>query len=512
MTSFSVSNARQQPLRVRHTTQPKEVLWDGAVRVAWIFMVSAVAFPIFRLVLGDGYLPLLNVAIGLIILVTCIWACVQTVLKCEGSLFTSIPWYYLAVGIYFGLGSLVYYFSDSPTQQFVQEASHYPIDELGIFESNVLNLLGIGTCALGMIFARFLYSAVPVTKSHMAAVGRTERRVFYIFLILGLLIKVGLTLPAMMGSAAVVLPGMLQQLEMLVPAALMIGIILVRNGAADLRPALYAGIAFLILSSFALASKTAIISSILMLIIADYVSRPRPLRAAVFGGLLFALYSVVLAPLVLFMRGFTADGDGTSFSKAYDAISKYWQFGNETPMFSDGVQIWWARLAYNNIQKFGIDQYNGGHPGNSLDEMYFILLPRIFFPDKPVLNSGKELSELLSTGSSDWVQTGMSVFAEGYWNWGYSGTLFVAFWMGLCMYFMSAVVTRQLAQARLGMLFVAVGVIQIGWYVTGAFAGTYVGGAALILVYAVFVKVLFYMGHRGVENRAAVGVKRQSWR
>lgn len=88
------------------------------------------------------------------------------------------------------------------------------------------------------------------------------------------------------------------------------------------------------------------------------------------------------------------------------------------------------------IQGYLVNEYNDGRPGNSLIDFWAVMVPRVLWPEKPIITRfGTELNiqfyyvpgKSLQTSSS----TAPTYSAEAYWNYGPPGVVLISVLLGL---------------------------------------------------------------------------------
>ncbi len=143
------------------------------------------------------------------------------------------------------------------------------------------------------------------------------------------------------------------------------------------------------------------------------------------------------------------------------------------------------------IQIYLIDQYNLSNEGRSLQSLKFILIPRIFWPDKPILsNDGAQLFRDFYPG----VWAGISSLApsfnaEAYWNYGISGVLFISVYLALIIWLIGYLF-KSFKSDFLALMFIFPFILNIfnveSWIVI-----SYVGGIVTLIVLYLFFYLFF---------------------
>jgi len=87
------------------------------------------------------------------------------------------------------------------------------------------------------------------------------------------------------------------------------------------------------------------------------------------------------------------------------------------------------------IQGYLVNEYNNGRPGRSMDGFWAVFIPRLFWPEKPIITRwGQELYRKYfkhygATSSS----LAPTYSAEAYWNYGPVGVVLVSIYLGLAL-------------------------------------------------------------------------------
>ena len=95
-----------------------------------------------------------------------------------------------------------------------------------------------------------------------------------------------------------------------------------------------------------------------------------------------------------------------------------------------------TRLDVASIQGYLINEYDKGHPGNSLADFWAVMIPRVLWPEKPIITRfGVELNAqyyyIPGTRAQTTSSTAPTYSAEAYWNYGLPGVVIVSILLGL---------------------------------------------------------------------------------
>jgi hypothetical protein len=239
--------------------------------------------------------------------------------------------------------------------------------------------------------------------------------------------------------------------------------------------------------------------------------------AMVFLGLVSASKTAALLPLVAAIAGLFLDGRRTAcvvlvliaalfyapFSRVVDAgrsqkefesfgqlvnvriesiMEEGSDFGNEK---NTEDKDWITRFAHGPYQSFLINEWEAGRPGNSLEDSWAALVPRIIWPEKPITTRfGAELYALIFNRHNNSSNQAPTYTGEAFWNYGWAGLAIVSAVLGLELgWFSRKWLLLYFGQSSdLGILFVSLPVILLAWSVETWIAASYVGGFITLVV------------------------------
>ena len=155
------------------------------------------------------------------------------------------------------------------------------------------------------------------------------------------------------------------------------------------------------------------------------------IKVALVGVGIIFIYMTVLSPIVTYGRNNIAVGGVNTLAGVEQIVSA--SVTSEASDFvhdiSPGVQRGWARLNYANAQAFAVERYNLGYPGDTFSDVLWVLLPRSLFPDKPNFSHGSKFNQMVD--GNPYSSSGPGIIVEGYWNGGWTGVVFVCFFMAM---------------------------------------------------------------------------------
>ena len=125
------------------------------------------------------------------------------------------------------------------------------------------------------------------------------------------------------------------------------------------------------------------------------------------------------------------------------SLAEAYMESDEESILGDEGQLWWVRLNYANAQQFAMQEFESGSPGNSLKLALIAPIPRLLWPDKPIIESGRDFYERL-TGHTT-ATFGIGFFCEAYWNGGWLAVILCSAAIG----WLFAMITRVLGEELL---------------------------------------------------------------
>ena len=226
-------------------------------------------------------------------------------------------------------------------------------------------------------------------------------------------------------------------------------------------------------------SKTDVFITLGVAFLGLYFVRPSRLLAISAIAVIAAAY-LVITPLVsrgrLYIRTTPA-----SISDRMEALELAWSAENGEESRSSTPQAWWSRLCYSNAQAFCMRQYDAGIPGETFRLILPAIIPRVLWPDKPIMTPGFDFNQLVTRNPHSSSAAG--VFGEAYWNAGWMGVAITSAYLGLLFNWFTKITFKYVAAHDVRCLPFAIGGLLMAASITDWFASTYVGGAATYIVY-----------------------------
>lgn len=404
---------------------------DLAPTMTEVSALGALTFVMSLLYLAEGYLL---VAIGAPILMAAmlgaaIWHLVR---RFPAATWTPVFGFRLGAMVYFGLGSLVPYFADAYSMDWV----------LGFYETSneeaakvqliwlVFVFMIIGGARGALLFVR-LGEPVRVTpgpdRTVYVGVGFFAIGLAYILLIdiprdFGLL---SLNIPAAAANAAFAMHA--------------VGVFLISLMAFDRGAKGYALVLILALFSallgLILMNKSVVVFPVLLILLAWLMRGVTPLRIVVASGILVVLFGV-LQPLVAYQRDRQSGVHGNRVG-IYNpgerlAFASEWLSGNSLRPSQEGEVNAYLRLNYVPPAAFVIARYDQHQPSETISQSLSAITPRLLWPDKPDITAVGGDIYYLATGQVG-SQIAPTIPADIYWNLGWAGLIILSGLLGPLM-------------------------------------------------------------------------------
>jgi hypothetical protein len=455
------------------------------VPVAIVAAVScglSILYSAVYLQFGKDFYGVVNQLGPFILFVTCGWAAYELVRRSPIHVWLPVTWFLVSCAGFFGFGPLAFYFG---TPESIEYMTHdFPVDEEWLLRTNLLNSVGIGIVTVVYTVAATLIpkrlSVVPFANDI------SMEKVMWLFLIVGGIAKYLLTLPHALGLIPTIVPGSLQHLSMLVTTAIILLTILIHQGRRDYQWLICLVVGSEIVTGLMMFNKSEVITTILAVLLGRSVYQAN-IRSLIGSGLIVAiLYMSVLSPFVSFARVAFGGLGVTSVAEFQDTVEEYHRVGNDAlAMLQPGVQSWWTRLNYASVQSFAMYSFDMGGAGETLSLLPYVLLPRIFFEDKPLMTSGKDLTRLI-TGDESLGHTGLGIFGEAYWDGGWEMVVLVCSYVGVLFalygeFSTTTIMKRHFAYMPIVLIGVIMGLHPEDWFVP-TFVGSVIEAFCLYVV------------------------------
>lgn len=427
----------------------------------------------------------------------------------SGGAFAPIAWFILGAGVYFGLGVVVSGVAPAP------ESLHYGSSSVLLSDLLRINLLNSTSVALVLITAVPL--AYRVTRPRVLDQGgpqQTDHLLLRLFPALTMLAlgSVGLQFMFFPLAENLLVRTALSYLQIVVPFCLLtLGMIWTKlESKWRAVGALVSALAFAV--SLLTMSKLAIVCSVVPLVVGSWVYR-RSMRSISAGLIVMAVvygYGGALANAGRSHSNYDslANSPLTRVAILADSVAG----GDDTLAHISGPEpdlilpTTVLRFSVADVQAYLMTQYDNHQPGASLDDAWVAAVPRLLWPDKPVVTRfGPELYEQMSGNAGSAMAP--TYAAEAYWNYGALGVIAVSILIGLEIGWLTQ--RWHIAADGLDPAFfvVAFPTALSASYVESWIAANYIGGFLTIVMLWAFTKLVIVRLFRGALFR--IGVSRR---
>lgn len=431
----------------------------------------------------------------------------------SGGTFAAIAWFVLGAGVYFGLGVLVGGIAPDP------RSIHYGSD--AVLFADLLRIDALNASSVAIVLVSAMLSAyrprAAATASPTAAqdIGTLLLGLFPTLVAVALA-SLALQLVFFPVATNLVVRTFLSSASLIVPfCVLAVGMLWSRLHFNWAAAGVVVFLAALMLSVLSL-SKFAVMSNLVALVVGGWVYH-RGLRSVGAGLLVLLVGYVVISPLVNEGRAH-ADYDAAENSPldrlaiVADAVT-----GGSSITVADAsggptsdvkVPLPLIRFSVAEIQGYLMQQYDTQQPGNSLHDFWAAAVPRLFWPDKPIITRfGTELHEQYWATTNAQSALAPTYSAEAYWNYGPIGVGIVSLLIGLELGWL----TRRwhVAAAGKDLAFFVIAFPTALWasFVESWIAASYVGGFVTLVLLWHIARFLLLKLFVGARTRPAVQLR-----
>jgi hypothetical protein len=397
-------------------------------------------------------------------------------------LWTALMWFRLSTIVFFGIGTCLVFMIDMEGRQYVE--SFFWFFDQDVFKMNLIVTVGV---LLVLASARF---AVRIAERWLKRFGtgnwnETDNQRSLIvtavgFLAVCLAVDYMVKLPYDLGWMNVEMPGSFMNLSRLkLVGFFLITIWALKNGRW-LLPAITGLVLFDLLRQTLLFAKSDVLIALLTFLLAFLWEKAGLKRLAVSGALVISAF-VTLQPLV---------GDGrrelevpygetqVGLLERAEILHAYFTDERLPESRKEGASAL-TRLTYVNAATLVITRYDAGQPGDWPTLLPAVFVPRLFWPDKPIITDvGRDIYEL-GTGRRS-SQSGAGVFADAYWAMGWWGVLLFMPIYGIILGVLTESAAKVVREGRWLYFPVVVLALRIGLRTDGHYLSD-VAGSTVIL-------------------------------
>lgn len=454
-----------------------ELVWLTTLLAA--MAIVSISFP------ETGFFGLV-VTFSLLLLAIMLLASVRQLQRLSATMWSALVWFRLGVALYVGFGTAVTAVLSNTSLNYIYGLYPYSDQEAMKF------LLMTGLCTLVVLtIGRFFYVRVPsAPQQHGRGEKNTMLRIAIVFLIVGGLARYGILVPRWLGLMDVAIAGWVSSLAKLYSAGLfLLTLYTLQNSRSTLFIPVTL-VAFDATLGLLIWDKSEIIFSLAFPYLAFLFSK-FSIKRAIVGILVLFSIVYIAQPVVHYGRSVVGLGEAGSIAQRLAVIGDYFNASNLEAVTSNSGRDPLIRFSYVAPAAYFMNQYDEGAPGDAHEHALAALVPRILWPSKPnVGEAGLEAYTMLRGDTNSRTSLGMTHFAEAYWSFGWLGSLLVFVPGGLLLAFMSARSVKLMLNERWFQLPVVLLSAFMGYYVSGSWVPTIIGGFATYIVFsAVFLAV-----------------------
>jgi hypothetical protein len=296
-------------------------------------------------------------------------------------------------------------------------------------------------------------------------------------MLIGGILRYAVVLPYTFGLTQTVLPGIFVTLSKVyyVGIYLLISYGVNYNRRLLILASILAGIEILV--SIASFAKTELLL-ILIFSFLGFISRKASKTKIVIGASCVLLAFFAFQSLVgygreqLYQRYHSIQGAG--LYERWAIVQTYLDSGHET--VTSTRQTGLSRLSYVNVDAFVVEKFDAGSPGDTLRNAAAVFVPRILWPDKPIITQlGEDLNFLVFGRAGSFL--GIGHFAEAYWNFGWAGVIPFMAALALILSIYTRISVRIMARQDWLLLPIVLIGVNVGLRVDGFFVPDILGRA-----------------------------------
>ena len=392
--------------------------------VEYVILALATVLSLIGVSMDIGVPQWFNVPPPVMIAVALSWGCYVMLRRDRVAVWLPMLWFRAVMIAYSGIGTLVPVFGNDATLKSMNSFYElYPADiakyNLVICVFTLLVLLCATLSARGARLFEALSGKITATRSAL-----DTYRFGLVALAVGTVVQVFTTyLPTLYGAP----PYLTGSVGLLALAANIGYAMLVYVGLSGRRSALWIALPLAALAAFfglLNFNKTEIIMPMMFVLLGAIHYRAR-LGLIMAGSAVIVLAYMSLMPLASYGRQVDWQDGGfrrAQFSRSLEILSAYSAREANRASEMEQAQDAWQRLSYVGPGAFAIALYDQGRPGNSLQGALLALVPRIVWPDKPIVTDIAREFNYAATGNWE-SQSVPGIPAEGYWVGGWIGVL-----------------------------------------------------------------------------------------
>jgi hypothetical protein len=396
-----------------------------------------------------------------------------------------VAWFLLACSMYHGVGPLLYKFGSEISINMAD--AFYYVDEKALWRTNLLNIISIAFILYFYSFSMKLPMFRPLKDIGNNAVIKRSAHIFsaigVMFTLLTYSLRYGLGHDYLM-------PGIFYTLQRCSFSGLFLYSLLYFRKQREIKiPLLFMT---LFVGYFALISlmKQEILVFVAMLFFGAFLVQPS-IRKLVVAAFVVLVTLPALSTLTTYGRILTWTESSTQVSaiELIKAVSDSGEYIDNLKDANEGDQEVWRRFSYSSAQAFAMDAYDNGNPGRTFEPALWAFVPRLIYPDKPVISQGDVFTTLVK-GENIGGPTSAGYFGEAYWNFGWFGVLLVSMFTGVLLAGGTQFNSNMASTGNYQYFPVALMALSVGYMVDGWFMAGTINSIPLMIFLYIMIKFI----------------------
>ena len=431
----------------------------------------------------DGY-PEVVVAYGLALLAVLGWACLRQIVTLPAMVWSALVWYRLGTAVFVGFGTTVPYFVNERSRAYIDGVYNFTDREAMKFMA-----MAILSSIVVLSVARFFHVRVPPpSRCNRNLAADKMLTIAIAFLLLGGVARYGVLVPKFFGMSDAAIAGWLSSIAKTYAA----GLFLLLLWTLKYRQALLFIPVILIIVDAMVGllswDKSELIFTLAFAYLAIIYSKFSMKRAAF--GLLAVIGIIYLSqPLVHYGRSQIALGEPGSVSQRLAVTLNYLDSQEQAELSSASERSPLVRMSYVGPALFFMNRYDAGMPGDAHDTAFAALVPRILWPNKPIVGAAGAEAYFMVRGRTG-TSLGITHFGEAYWSFGWLGAFIVFIPGGLILALMTVRSVQLVLDERWFQLPIVLLSVSIGYKVMGAWVPGMAGAFATFVVFSAIFTVI----------------------
>ncbi len=352
--------------------------------------------------------------------------------------------YTLSSALFYGFGTLSYSLGNEATKTYLafRKLNASPQD---LVDATLLSLTGIGLAFFGILLflffkPRFTIAKVTTTRPLIRPVVLA-----WALVVFGLFFKYAIIYPAKWKLIDLVIPGVLQQLDTMSAMGFGLLAFVAFGQNRKLIPVFCVLWAIDFCLTTLAFSKASLVFAMVLPLAGYYMGTKNKFATGILTLLIVGVYALS-QPMVVYARlAQIEDTPNHGYAGHAEVIIYYLTEQPEVPINRNyyGSQAWWTRFEYSAKQVYAMDLRDDGIKSSSLATLPIIFIPRILWPDKPIIQApGKEFYYYVTGRDNN--NMSISVYADMYWQFGWIGLIVFSPMLGALIAAMTTILLPEM--------------------------------------------------------------------